>query len=45
MNLSELIRKEEVATATVATHATVALVYSFPSVATVAGVAVANHEP
>ena len=44
MKLSELIRKKEVATATVATPATVSPVMR-PSVATVASVAVANDEP
>lgn len=44
MKLSELIRKREVATATVATPATVSPVMR-PSVATVASVAVANDEP
>lgn len=41
MNLSELIRKREVATVTVATVATVTPIYP-PSVATVASVNVAN---
>lgn len=42
MKLSELIRKKEVATVTVATHATVAPIHS-PSVATVASVNVATE--
>lgn len=43
MKLSELIRKKEVATVTVATHATVIPIYP-RSVATVASVNVANEE-
>ena len=42
MKLSELIRKREVATATVATHATVSPIHP-PSVATVASVNVATE--
>jgi hypothetical protein len=42
MKLSELIRKKEVATATVATHATVSPIHP-PSVATVASVNVATE--
>lgn len=44
MSLSKLIRKREVATVTVATHATVTPIHT-PSVAIVASVNVANTEP